>query len=208
MSTSSLLFDPWVIHNMEGRSFLDVGCGYGKWGYLLKKYRSVPGDAASYVVGVDRYVSHLSSLARHRVYDALVHADGICLPFRDRSFDSIVACEVLEHVPKACGTPMIQEMKRVARRSFVVTTPNFSCLRDGAMTLDGMNEYEAHRCSYTYGEFRALGFTQVIGVGVFRTPSWRLGMALSSLGVVWPSRSRLLMGFWFADGRRRNLVAE
>ena len=37
MSTSPLVFDAYVLNNVLGTRFLDVGCGHGKWGYLLKK---------------------------------------------------------------------------------------------------------------------------------------------------------------------------
>ena len=37
MSTSPLAIDALVVNNVIGNSFLDVGCGHGKWGFLLKE---------------------------------------------------------------------------------------------------------------------------------------------------------------------------
>jgi ubiquinone/menaquinone biosynthesis C-methylase UbiE len=210
MSTSPLGFDALVVQNVEGDSFLDVGCGHGKWGYLLKKYRwtkeaSVNGRRSQIkVTGIDLFEPHVRSLKEEGIYDSVHVARATKLPFENKSFDSAIACEVLEHLPQAEGPQLIAELTRVSRRSFVVTTPNFPCLRPGGETLDGFNEYEAHRHNFLYSEFCNLGFTQVVGVGL-KTPSWKLSRALGSLGLYLPRFSRYLIGYWFADGKKRIL---
>jgi SAM-dependent methyltransferase len=201
MSTSPLAFDPLVVQNVLGTSFLDVGCGYGKWGFLLKTYRQ------GAVTGVDLFEPHLRSLEKYGVYDSLHLAPATRLPFPDKSFDSAVACEVLEHLTQTGGRQLLAELKRVSRQSFVVTTPNFPCLRPGGQTVDGFNEHEAHLHNFLYPEFRTLGFTQVVGIG-FKTPSFKLSRALGSLGHYVPRFSRYLVGFWFADGKKRVLDTE
>jgi ubiquinone/menaquinone biosynthesis C-methylase UbiE len=206
MSTSPLSFDPVVINNVVGSSFLDVGCGHGKWGYLLKTYRW-SNDAPVTVTGIDLFEPHIRSLEPRGIYDQLFVASATELPFPDKSFDSAVACEVLEHLEQPEGARLISELKRVCRSSFVVTTPNFSCLRGGGETRDGFNEYEAHKHNFLYPEFRKLGFTQIIGVG-FQAPSYKVGRALSGLGYFVPRFSRYLIGFWFADGKPRYLEVE
>ena len=118
-----------------------------------------------------------------------------------------IACEVLEHLTQDEGPKLIAELKRVSRLSFVVTTPNYECLRGGGQTLDGFNEYEAHQHNFRFGEFRRLGFTQIVGVGL-KTPSYKMSRALGSLGLHLPRFSRYLVGFWFADGKKRVLDIE
>src|SRR5579863_3999894 len=165
MSTSPLSFDPLVVNNLSGPSFLDVGCGHGKWGYLLKKYRWSEGVPPS-VTGIDLFEPHIRSLQREGIYDAVVVAAATNLPFRDKAFDSAIACEVLEHLTEADGPKLMSELQRVSRFGFVVTTPNFACLRGGGETLDGFNEHEAHQHNFLYGEFSRLGFTQIVGIGL------------------------------------------
>ncbi len=84
----------------------------------------------------------------------------------------------------------------------MVSTPHNAGLRKG------YDCYEDHLSSYTLAEFRALGFTQVIGLGRLHLRPWSLSVCLASLGLVWPRLSSQLMGFWFADGRHRSLYAE
>jgi SAM-dependent methyltransferase len=203
MSTSPLSFDGLVVHNVLGNSFLDVGCGDGKWGYLLKKYRRSPGSEPT-VTGIDLFEPHIRSLEKQNVYDTLLVASATEMPFEDKSFDSAISCEVLEHVTQSEGSKLISELKRVCRLSFVVTTPNFPCLRGGGETFDGFNEHEAHKHNFLYNEFRSLGFTQIVGVGL-KTPSWKLSRALGSLGYYFPRFGRYLVGFWFSDGKKRIL---
>ncbi len=206
MSTSPLSLDALVVKNVVGNSFLDVGCGHGKWGFLLKKYRWST-NAVPTVTGVDLFEPHIHSLEKHRIYDSLQVAAATELPFDDKSFDSSIACEIIEHLAQPQGAKLIAELKRVSRLSFVVTTPNYPCLRGGGQTLDGFNEFEAHHHNFRFSEFCRLGFTQVVGIGL-KTPSFRVSRALGSLGFYVPRFSRYLVGFWFADGRKRVLDIE
>ena len=90
---------------------LDYGCG-------SKPYRNLFPMVSSYV-GVDVEQSghdHASS-------DVDVFFDGTTLPFEDRSFDTVVAFEVLEHVFEQ--EQMLREMRRVLRPggTLMITTP-------------------------------------------------------------------------------------
>ena len=86
------------------------------------------------------------------------------------------------------------------RFSFVVTTPNYPCLRDGGQTLDGFNEYEAHQYNLRFVEFRSLGFTQIVGIGL-KTPSFKMSRALASLGFHFPRFSRTWLDSGLRTGR-------
>lgn len=207
MSTSPLMFDPLVIHNTLGIKFLDVGCGHGKWGYLIKKYRRRSAEGSVSVTGIDLFEPHIAPLKREGVYDSLVVGSAINMPFADKSFDSAIACEIIEHLSQADGKKLISELKRVSRLSFVVTTPNFACIREGCKTLNGYNEYEAHLYNYSYKEFCKLGFTQVVGMGI-KTLSGKPSKLFGSLGYCFPRFSRYLVGFWFADNKKRPLIIE
>ena len=207
MSTSPLIFDPYVLNNVQGSTFLDVGCGYGKWGYLLRKY-APPSSQARHITGIDVFEPHLRSLQTQHIYDELRCGDALQLPFDDKSFDTVIACEVLEHLQADQGVILLRELERVARLCFIVSTPTFPCLRGGGDTQDGFNPYEAHKHIYSFREFKTLGFTQIIGVGHLKLRPWKIAVALASIGIYIPHFSRYLMGFWFSDGKKRVLAAE
>lgn len=207
MSTSPLSFDPYVVNNLPGPSYLDVGCGYGKWGFLLRKYRGTEYGADLRITGVDLFEPHIASLRPTGLYEELACCSATELPFSNQSFDSAVCCEVLEHLPRAEGPRLFSQLKRVCRQGFLITTPLFDCYRGGGETLDGFNPYEAHKFCYRLKGFRELGFTQVVGVGM-TLPSYRLSTALASVSHYFPARAKYALGYWWRDGKKRTIEAE
>jgi SAM-dependent methyltransferase len=168
MSTSPLIFDPVVIPQIRGSSILDVGCGYGKWGFLAKKYfwQTMDGDFTSQpiVYGLELFYKHLQTVKHHKIYDELINADALNLPFKDNVFDTTIATEVLEHLEKNDGRQFLDEIERVSRRCLIISTPNYEDLREGREGVDGYNPYEAHRSHWTLKELRRAGFL-CYGVG-------------------------------------------
>lgn len=173
MGTSPLTLDHVIIPKIRGTAILDVGCGCGKWGFLVKKYfwSSQNGSTMSepFVVGVDRYFPLLPELNRHRIYDLLIHADATALPFQDKSFDTVLAIELIEHLTKANGLQAFKEFERIARRCIILSTPNRKCLRDGIETLNGFNKYEAHLSWWQIRDLQSLGY-RCFGLGVKLPP--------------------------------------
>jgi SAM-dependent methyltransferase len=99
---------------------LDFGCGNGD---LVRKLRQRGLDA----VGIE---IHRPMIHEHLHADAAEHVtlyDGsLPLPYPDKSFASVIATEVIEHVddPHAVA----QELMRVASSSIFVTVPDMSCV--------------------------------------------------------------------------------
>lgn len=96
---------------MLSGELLDFGCG-------SKPYRSLFSCADKYI-GVDiENEGH-----DHQNEDVDVYYDGNTLPFGDEIFDSILASEVLEHVPDINVT--LSELHRVLRKSgkILITIP-------------------------------------------------------------------------------------
>ena len=98
---------------------LDVGCGDG---LLLQMLR----EKNIRVVGVD--ISDVAvTLCREKGFD-VEKCDFTAepLPYRDNSFDTVVALDVLEHVysPEV----LLAEMNRVAKSAIVISVPNFASL--------------------------------------------------------------------------------
>jgi ubiquinone/menaquinone biosynthesis C-methylase UbiE len=91
----------------KARSVLEVGCGSG---VLLEEMARCLG--ASRIVGVD-YSPSIAKVAG-KVQSVIVAADGLDLPFPDKTFDLAYFADVLEHVldPGA----LLREVGRVARR--------------------------------------------------------------------------------------------
>lgn len=53
-------------------------------------------------------------------------ADVTSLPFSNKSFDTVLAAEILEHIPFSEVPKALRELARVAGKSIVITLPHFS----------------------------------------------------------------------------------
>lgn len=113
-----------IFENLElnGREkVLEIGCGRG---FYLKTLKSVwPGLD---VTGVDLNRKHLDK-AKDYLGDLevrLIKEDATRLPFEDRTFDRVIATEILEHIPD--DQKAISEMYRVLRPGGIamVTVPS------------------------------------------------------------------------------------
>lgn len=185
--SSSYLLDPFILTVLakEGRAYLDIGCGKGKWGYLIKTSHKPP----SYIVGGDIDLKNLRYAKKHKIYDDVVLLDGKHLPFRDDSFDIVLAIEIIEHMEKIEGQKLLDEAERVSRERVIVSTP----------LLGARYWYsEKHHISkWTVGDLRKKGYT-VRGVGFSffgRFTTYRLAFALAPLAYYMPQISYILLAW-------------
>lgn len=49
------------------------------------------------------------------------------LPFEDKSFDTVMACEVLEHIPFSDFEKSLKELRRVSKKNVIISLP-YSCM--------------------------------------------------------------------------------
>ena len=115
-----------------GDSILDAGCATGEYMQRLS-------TMGFHCMGVDINSEYVDR-AKQKGLDARV-MDAKHLGFPDKSFDTILLFEVLEHVEGP--EDVIKEAKRVARKNVLITVPNcsqFHRLRKAGITYDHMLE--------------------------------------------------------------------
>ena len=109
---------------VRGKRVLEVACGRGGFVRLLA-------SQGANVVGADFSPVALEIAAgklTNRTADnsaALSQADAQQLPFADNSFDAVISCETIEHLPEPVAA--VREMARVCKPSgfLYLTTPNY-----------------------------------------------------------------------------------
>lgn len=90
--------EPWMAAVLKQHQLglvLDVGVGMGFWGYLIKSYLTRGKLGNSTIVGMDLDKEKLGHLNEMKVYDELLCADVRHLPFRAKTFNTIIAVESL-----------------------------------------------------------------------------------------------------------------
>lgn len=125
---------PFVPEHTE--RVLDVGCGGGEFGRLLKK------RGAKKVVGLE-IVERAWSMAKRVLDDAVLgNIEVIDLPFEDASFDCVCFTDVLEHLTDP--TAALKKVARVLDPAGVVaiSLPNARFFQVVAMLAQGRWEYQ------------------------------------------------------------------
>src|SRR5439155_741385 len=98
---------------------LDVGCGKGAIGFLLRQHT---GGEDAHLVGVDVYPPYLDFCRRFNIYDELISGDVTALDLA--RFDVVLACEVVAHIPRPRSDRLLDRLEELASDRIIITTPN------------------------------------------------------------------------------------
>lgn len=160
---------------------LDVGCGAGA---AVQSFT----PKLRHSVGVDAFLPAVQQARQRAAHSANVVADIQKLDaiFQPRSFDCVLAFDVIEHMERDQGLRLLAAMETIARKKVIVFTPN-GFLPQGAV---GGNAYQIHRSGWTVEEMRARGY-EVRGIhgikpilGELSEPKWRPRLLWKSVSVM------------------------
>jgi len=150
----------WSFLDKKSSSILDIGCGKGEVTRAINLHRK-----RSFRIGVEIFASCAKYCKEEKVYDDCVISDIRYLPFRKKSFDSILCIEVIEHLEKNDGLQLINDLEEIARRQVIISTPvipfRLSSKEFDLDEFDG-NVFQIHKSVWSPGEFRKQGY-KVIG---------------------------------------------
>ena len=118
--------------NNSGKNILDIGCATGEYCQKLSELNFK-------CVGVDINEKYVKKAKENGVEAYLMKGNNLSFP--DKSFDTVLLFEVLEHVQDP--ESVLKEAKRVAKKNILITVPNctdFSKLTRYSLTYDHMLE--------------------------------------------------------------------
>jgi 2-polyprenyl-3-methyl-5-hydroxy-6-metoxy-1,4-benzoquinol methylase len=122
MSQHPLEIDPIItgwLPNLAGKRVLDLGCGKGSLGLLL---RQAPGGLRAHLTAAEIFQPNIDFVRRFNIYDEIFEGD---IAEKDHwpDFDVVVACEILEHLPRDAAERLLERMEEHAP-TVIVSTPN------------------------------------------------------------------------------------
>lgn len=135
---------------------LDIGVGFGKFGFLTREYLDVYdsreyGKWATRIDGVEVFESYIGPIQR-LVYDNIYIGDARrIVPELETRYDLILLIDVIEHLPRESGEPLLDACLRVGR-NVLVSTPKGTDHQADAFG----NPHEAHRSHWRRSDFRRL----------------------------------------------------
>jgi SAM-dependent methyltransferase len=155
-----------LVQQIRPGSVLDLGLGFGKYGFLLREYldvsaaigllpQSVTGGAPKVVIdGVEAFPSYVRELQRN-IYDNIVEATALdaCRRLPAASYDCCLLIDVLEHLTAEDGLELLGQIRRIARAAVISTPKRF----DAQGELCG-NSMEKHLSLWTRRQLATAGF--------------------------------------------------
>lgn len=114
------------IFRAQPRKILDVGPGFGKWGYLARdmldfnQNRLTRAEWQIQIDGVDAFPYESPLL--DWVYDSVLHLDIAEDPSIARGYDLVILGDVIEHFQKSVGERLLAELV-AANKNVLIATP-------------------------------------------------------------------------------------
>jgi 2-polyprenyl-3-methyl-5-hydroxy-6-metoxy-1,4-benzoquinol methylase len=151
-------------------SILDVGPGFGKWGFLLREYLEC--NQVGPIAAVDRtkrslridavevYAPYITDLHR-LLYDRIIIGDisEICDTLGE--YDVILMIDVLEHLPRKVAVRTVNVLAAKAGKGVIVATPNGEYVQGEVFG----NIHEHHVDTWTAKQLRRQLHAQVLVTG-------------------------------------------
>lgn len=123
---------PFVM-DLHPRSILDVGIGFGKYGFLFREYLDIDRaestrstiDRTGWTVRIDGIEAHAPYVTeiQRSVYDTIYVGDALDLLPRLGPYDLIFASDVLEHFDPADGRRFLEAARARSTIGVLVLTP-------------------------------------------------------------------------------------
>lgn len=134
-------------------TLLDVGCGPSS---PIKDF-----SKKFFKVGIDAYKPSIEKSRKAGIHDKhyCMNVLDISRKFKEKSFDCVLALDLIEHLTREDGLKLLDSMEKIAKKKIVVFTPN-GFLPQGA--VDG-NPWQEHKSGWTVKEMKERGY-KIIGI--------------------------------------------
>lgn len=136
-------------NHLKGCSFvLDVGCGADSPLARVKKFFTSH--------GIDAHKPSILKSKDKKIHDSYTvgNINSLQSHFKPKSFDAVIALDVIEHFPKKDSYKLITEMERIARKKVILLTPNGFYPQDGYDS----NPYQVHKSGWYSKDLQKLGY--------------------------------------------------
>ncbi len=146
------------LRQLKPTSVLDVGIGFGKYGFVVREYLDV-WDLADYrdygksrwqtrLEGIEATPEYITPLQEY-IYDHIHRGEAQHVIDRLGQYDVIMMGDVLEHFEKDEGRRLIRQLFQHANQCVLLMFPPNCEPNDDVLG----NPYESHRSAWSRGDF-------------------------------------------------------
>lgn len=144
-----------IVTASKANSVLDVGVGFGKYGFLAREYLELWSGGGDYndwkrrIDGIEAFPDYLTPIHDY-IYDNLYIGDALdLLPKIRKKYDLILLIDVLEHFTKKDGKKLLDLCQKKGR-NILISTPRY-VTRQGEVFK---NPFELHKSQWGSLDFR------------------------------------------------------
>lgn len=142
-----------IENKLEGcKTILDIGCGDSSPLRLLSKEYDK--------TGIDGHKQSLELSKKRGIHNQYIQLDvrKLSTKIKPKSYDAVIALDIIEHLPKKEGYLFLKSLERIARKVVILNTPNGFVEQHNEN-----NNLQEHLSGWSVDNFRAKGY-QVLGM--------------------------------------------
>jgi SAM-dependent methyltransferase len=146
-----------LIIGTRPQKLLDIGTGYGKYGFLAREYLEVWDKDTPYgthrrqIDGIEAFEPYLTPL-HHQIYDTIYTGNALdVLPRITEHYDLILMIDVFEHFTREDGLKVLAECRRCGR-NILISVPKIMSVQEEVFG----NPFETHRYNWSWKDFRGI----------------------------------------------------
>lgn len=147
------LEDPvcWII-DKSAESILDIGCGQGFPMKMIKNRMRVKKS-----IGVDLFKPYIEIGKKLKIHNKYIISDVRKIKFSNKSFDVVLALQILEHLNKVDAWKMLEKLEKIARKQIIIATPIGKMYHP---PVDD-NKLQLHKSAFYPEEFEKRGYNTI-----------------------------------------------
>ena len=129
------------------KTILDVGCGDNSPLRLFQgNYKTV---------GMDGYKKAIDISRRVKIHNKYIVGDirKILTKVNPKSFDAVIALDVIEHLTKHDGYQFLTDIEKIAKKRIIIVTPNGFMVQK-----NNINNLQEHLSGWTVRDFEKKGY--------------------------------------------------
>ncbi|ANF98482.1 glycosyltransferase [Paenibacillus bovis] len=141
-------------------SILDIGIGFGKYGFLSREMLELPYERYQKeqwtvrIDGVEAFESYKNPIHEF-VYNDIYYGDILETIDQLPSYDVILLIDVLEHFTKEDGKRLLEKLVKHTNKALIVSTPIFPAEQEEYLG----NKYEEHKSRWSITDLVDFSFT-------------------------------------------------
>jgi len=143
-----------LIYNANPKSILDIGVGFGKYGFLSREFLELWDGRQQYknwqvrIDGIEVFKEYLTPV-HNFIYDHIYEGNAIdILPTLETKYDLILLIDILEHFDFEEGSTILSECQKHGRNIIISTPKDIGTQKDSFGNI-----YETHKFQWKSQHF-------------------------------------------------------